>query len=144
MDKIDNLNVPIIINQKRLGGNARSTVGTATDIYASLRLLFSRMGTPFVGYSSAFSFNNPLGMCKACEALGILQTIDVDSLIDKQKSLNEGAIRFPTFQPGGWRLTRYTQSGYFDNDKNLHDYTPQEWELLLHAAEHKPKHPDQE
>lgn len=144
MDKIDNLNVPIIINQKRLGGNARSTVGTATDIYASLRLLFSRMGTPFVGYSSAFSFNNPLGMCKACEALGILQTIDVDSLIDKQKSLNEGAIRFPTFQPGGWRLTRYTQSGYFDNDKNLHDYTPQEWELLLHAAEHKPKHPDPE
>jgi len=88
VDKIDNLNVPIIINQKRLGGNARSTVGTATDIYASLRLLFSRMGTPFVGYSSAFSFNNPLGMCKACEGLGIVQTIDVDSLIDKQKSLN--------------------------------------------------------
>lgn len=144
VDKIDNLNVPIIINQKRLGGNARSTVGTATDIYASLRLLFSRMGTPFVGYSSVFSFNNPLGMCKACEGLGIVQTIDVDSLIDKQKSLNEGAIRFPTFQPGGWRLTRYTQSGYFDNDKKLHDYTPQEWELLLHAAEHKPKRPDPE
>ncbi|MGE8426750.1 MAG: ATP-binding cassette domain-containing protein [Sphingobacterium sp.] len=141
VDKIDNLNVPIIINQKRLGGNARSTVGTATDIYASLRLLFSRMGTPFVGYSNVFSFNNPLGMCKACEGLGMVQTVDVDSLIDKQKSLNEGAIRFPTFQPGGWRLTRYTQSGYFDNDKKLHDYTPQEWELLLHAAEHRPKHP---
>lgn len=141
VDKIDNLNVPIIINQKRLGGNARSTVGTATDIYASLRLLFSRMGTPFVGYSNAFSFNNPLGMCKACEGLGMVQTVDVNSLIDKQKSLNEGAIRFPTFQPGGWRLTRYTQSGYFDNDKKLSDYTPQEWELLLHAAEHKPKHP---
>lgn len=73
-----------------------------------------------------------------------MQTIDVDRLIDKQKSLNEGAIRFPTFQPGGWRLTRYTQSGYFDNDKKLHDYTPQEWELLLHAAEHKPTHPDPE
>ncbi|WP_343322094.1 excinuclease ABC subunit UvrA [Sphingobacterium multivorum] len=141
VDKIDNLNVPIIINQKRLGGNARSTVGTATDIYASLRLLFSRMGTPFVGYSNVFSFNNPLGMCKACEGLGMVQTVDVDRLIDKQKSLNEGAIRFPTFQPGGWRLTRYTQSGYFDNDKKLSDYTPQEWDLLLHAAEHKPKHP---
>lgn len=138
VDKIDNLNVPIIINQKRLGGNARSTVGTATDIYASLRLLFSRMGTPFVGYSNVFSFNNPLGMCKACEGLGMVQTVDVDRLIDKQKSLNEGAIRFPTFQPGGWRLTRYTQSGYFDNDKKLSDYTPQEWDLLLHAAEHKP------
>lgn len=144
VDKIDNLNVPIIINQKRLGGNARSTVGTATDIYASLRLLFSRMGTPFVGYSNVFSFNNPLGMCKACEGLGIMQTIDVDRLIDKQKSLNEGAIRFPTFQPGGWRLTRYTQSGYFDSDKKLKDYTPQEWDLLLHAAEHKPEHPDPE
>lgn len=141
VDKIDNLNVPIIINQKRLGGNARSIVGTATDIYASLRLLFSRMGTPFVGYSNAFSFNNPLGMCKACEGLGMVQTVDVDRLIDKQKSLNEGAIRFPTFQPGGWRLTRYTQSGYFDNEKKLSDYTPQEWDLLLHAAEHKPKHP---
>ncbi|MDR6733524.1 excinuclease ABC subunit UvrA [Sphingobacterium sp. 2149] len=144
VDKIDNLNVPIIINQKRLGGNARSTVGTATDINASLRLLFSRMGTPFVGYSNVFSFNNPLGMCKACEGLGIMQTIDVDRLIDKQKSLNEGAIRFPTFQPGGWRLTRYTQSGYFDSDKKLKDYTPQEWDLLLHAAEHKPEHPDPE
>ncbi|WP_312334793.1 excinuclease ABC subunit UvrA [Sphingobacterium sp.] len=144
VDKIDNLNVPIIINQKRLGGNARSTVGTATDIYASLRLLFSRMGTPFVGYSNAFSFNNPLGMCKECEGLGIVQTVNVDTLIDRQKSLNEGAVQFPTFQPGGWRLTRYTLSGYFDNDKKLKDYTPQEWELLLHAAEHKPKHPDKE
>lgn len=144
VDKIDNLNVPIIINQKRLGGNARSTVGTATDVYASLRLLFSRMGTPFVGYSNAFSFNNPLGMCKECEGLGIVQTVNVDTLIDKQKSLNEAAVQFPTFQPGGWRLTRYTLSGYFDNDKKLKDYTPQEWDLLLHAAEHKPKHPDQE
>ncbi len=144
VDKIDNLNVPIIINQKRLGGNARSTVGTATDVYASLRLLFSRMGTPFVGYSNAFSFNNPLGMCKECEGLGIVQTVNVDRLVNQQKSLNEGAVQFPTFQPGGWRLTRYTLSGYFDNDKKLKDYTPQEWELLLHAAEHKPKHPDKE
>ena len=144
VDKIDNLNVPIIINQKRLGGNARSTVGTATDVYASLRLLFSRMGTPFVGYSNVFSFNNPLGMCKECEGLGMVQTVDVESLIDKQKSLNAGAIRFPTFQPGGWRLTRYTLSGYFDNDKKLDDYTPEEWDLLLHAVEHKPKNPDRE
>lgn len=144
VDKIDNLNVPIIINQKRLGGNARSTVGTTTDVYASLRLLFSRMGTPFVGYSNVFSFNNPLGMCKECEGLGMVQTVDVESLIDKQKSLNAGAIRFPTFQPGGWRLTRYTLSGYFDNDKKLDDYTPEEWDLLLHAVEHKPKNPDRE
>ncbi|MCS4304148.1 excinuclease ABC subunit UvrA [Chryseobacterium sp. BIGb0232] len=142
VDKIENLNVPIIINQKRLGGNARSTVGTAADVYASLRLLFSRMGHPFVGYSNVFSFNNPQGMCPECEGLGIVQTVNVTTLIDQTKSLNEGAIKFPTFQPGGWRLTRYTQSGYFDNDKKLKDFTAEEWDILLYEPEHKPKYPD--
>lgn len=142
VDKIENLNVPIIINQKRLGGNARSTVGTAADIYASLRLLFSRMGQPFVGYSNLFSFNNPQGMCPECEGLGFVQTVNVNMLIDLQKSLNGGAIQFPTFQPGGWRLTRYTESGYFDNDKKLKDFTSQELDTLLYASEHKPKHPN--
>lgn len=141
VDKIENLNVPIIINQKRLGGNARSTVGTAADVYASLRLLFSRMGRPFVGYSNVFSFNNPQGMCPECEGLGFIQTVNITPLIDKNKSLNEGAVQFPTFQPGGWRLTRYTLSGYFDNDKKLKDFTGKEWEILLYAEEHKPKHP---
>ncbi|RKE55704.1 ATP-binding cassette domain-containing protein [Sphingobacterium detergens] len=144
VDKIEHLNVPIIINQKRLGGNARSTVGTATDIYSSLRLLFSRMGTPFVGYSNVFSFNNPLGMCPECEGLGFVQTPDITRLLDMEKSLNEGAIAFPTFQPGGWRLTRYTLSGYFDNDKKLKNYSKSEWEMLLNAAEHKPRHPDKQ
>ncbi|TPG45315.1 ATP-binding cassette domain-containing protein [Flavobacterium pectinovorum] len=144
VDKIENLNVPIIINQKRLGGNARSTVGTATDIYASLRLLFSRIGEPFVGYSNVFSFNNPQGMCANCEGLGFIQSVNINVLIDKNKSLNEGAIKFPTFQPGGWRLTRYTLSGYFDNDKKLKDYTTPEWETLLYATEHKPKKPSRE
>ncbi|MDC8104258.1 excinuclease ABC subunit UvrA [Chryseobacterium sp. B21-037] len=144
VDKIENLNVPFIINQKRLGGNARSTVGTATDIYASLRLLFSRIGEPFVGYSNVFSFNNPQGMCPECEGLGFVQTVNTETLFDKNKSLNEGAIRFPTFQPGGWRLTRYIHSGYFDNDKKLKDYTKNEWELLLNAEEHTPKHPSKE
>ncbi|WP_353129003.1 ATP-binding cassette domain-containing protein, partial [Parapedobacter pyrenivorans] len=69
---------------------------------------------------------------------------NVDALIDKRKSLNEGAIAFPTFQPGGWRLTRYTQSGYFENDKKLGDYTADEWDLLLNAPEHKPKNPDKD
>lgn len=144
VDKIDNLNVPVIINQRRLGGNARSTVGTVTDVYASLRLLFSRMGKPFVGYSNTFSFNNPLGMCKECEGLGFVQTVKVDNLIDKQRSLNEGAIMFPTFQSGGYRLLRYTMSGYFDNDKKLGDYTADEWDLFLNAPEHKPKNPDKD
>lgn len=144
VDKIENLNVPIIINQKRLGGNARSTVGTAADVYAALRLLFSRMGKPFVGYSNVFSFNNPQGMCPECEGLGFIQTVNITKLIDKNKSLNEGAIRFPTFQPGGWRLTRYTLSGYFDNDKKLKDFTDKEWEILLNSEEHKPAHPHKE
>lgn len=144
VDKIEHLNVPIIINQKRLGGNARSTVGTATDIYSSLRLLFSRMGTPFVGYSNVFSFNNPLGMCRECEGLGFVQALDITRLLDMEKSLNEGAIAFPTFQPGGWRLTRYTLSGYFDNDKKLKNYSKSEWAMLLNAAEHKPRHPEKQ
>ncbi|MDQ0064506.1 ATP-binding cassette domain-containing protein [Chryseobacterium lathyri] len=144
VEKIENLNVPFIINQKRLGGNARSTVGTATDIYASLRLLFSRIGKPFVGYSNVFSFNNPQGMCPECEGLGYVQTVNTETLFDKNKSLNEGAIQFPTFQPGGWRLTRYIYSGYFDNDKKLKDFTEEEWEMLLNAKEHIPKNPAKE
>ncbi|RAW02403.1 ATP-binding cassette domain-containing protein [Pseudochryseolinea flava] len=144
VDKIEHLNVPVIVNQKRLGGNARSTVGTATDIYASLRLLFSRMGKPFVGYSFVFSFNHPQGMCPRCQGLGYVSDINVEALIDKTKSLNDGAILFPTFQPGGFRWLRYTNSGYFNNDKKLKDYTKKEWELLLHSEEHKPAKPSRE
>jgi len=144
VDKIEHLNIPVIINQKRIGGNARSTVGTATDVYASLRLLFSRMGKPFVGYSFVFSFNHPQGMCPVCQGLGYVSAINVEALIDKTKSLNEGAILFPTFQPGGFRWSRYTNSGYFDNDKKLKDYTKKEWEMLLHAKEHKPLKPSRE
>lgn len=144
VDKIEHLNVPVIINQKRLGGNARSTVGTATDIYASLRLLFSRVGKPFVGYSNVFSFNHPQGMCPTCNGLGYVSSIDTQTLFDKSKSLNEGAIRFPTFQPDGYRWFRYVNSGYFDNDKKLKDYTEREWDLLLHSEEHKPKNPSKD
>ena len=144
VDKIEHLNVPVIINQKRLGGNARSTVGTATDIYASLRLLFSRLGKPFVGYSNVFSFNHPQGMCASCNGLGVINSINIQTLFDKTKSLNEGAIQFPTFQPGGYRWLRYVNSGYFDNDKKLQDYTDEEWDLLVHSAEHKPKNPSKE
>jgi excinuclease UvrABC ATPase subunit len=144
IDSIQNLNVAIIINQKRLGGNARSTVGTATDIYTLLRLLFSRIGEPFVGYSMVFSFNNPKGMCPVCEGLGTITDINLDALIDKNKSLNEGAIRFPAFQPGGWRWTRYVNSGYFDNDKKIKNFSKDELHMLLYAEEHKPKNPTKE
>jgi excinuclease UvrABC ATPase subunit len=142
VDMIENLSVAFVINQKRLGGNSRSTVGTATDIYSLLRLLFSRIGEPFVGYSDAFSFNNPAGMCNNCQGLGRIETIDIKRLLDRNKSLNEGAIRFPTFEPGGWRLTRYIHSGFFNNDKKLMDYSSKEMELLLYADGIKVKNPD--
>lgn len=141
VDSIQNLNVAIIINQKRLGGNARSTVGTVTDIYTLLRLLFSRIGEPFVGYSMVFSFNNPKGMCPMCEGLGTVTDINLDALIDKNRSLNEGAIRFTAFQPGGWRWTRYVNSGYFNNDKKIKHYSKDELHMLLYASAHKPKNP---
>lgn len=144
VDSIQNLNVAIIINQKRLGGNARSTVGTVTDIYTLLRLLFSRIGEPFVGYSMVFSFNNPKGMCPICEGLGTVTDINLDALIDKNRSLNEGAIQFPAFQPGGWRWTRYVNSGYFNNDKKIKNYSKDELHMLLYAEEHKPKNPAKE
>ncbi|GGC76732.1 hypothetical protein GCM10011573_02930 [Enterococcus wangshanyuanii] len=140
-DTIENLPVSIVINQKKIGGNARSTVGTVTDIYSSLRLLFSRIATPFIGYSMVYSFNNPQGMCPICNGLGETKQINLNQLIDFNKSLNEGAIDFPTFQPGGWRLTRYTESGNFDNDKKIQDYSQSELELLLHDIGSAPKNP---
>ncbi|MDR6796585.1 excinuclease ABC subunit UvrA [Acinetobacter calcoaceticus] len=142
VDKIENLNVPVIINQKPLTGNIRSTVATITDIYANLRLLFSRMGEPFVGYSNVFSFNHPNGMCPQCEGIGLEQTIDIYKILDLNKSLNEeGAINFPTYQPTAWRWTRYADSGYFDLDKKLKDYSEKEWDLFLYAPQHKPLNP---
>jgi excinuclease UvrABC ATPase subunit len=137
VDTIENLSVAIIIDQKRIGGNARSTVGTITDIYSLLRLLFSRIGIPFVGYSDVFSFNNPQGMCPKCEGLGKIDMINIDRLLDWNRSLNDGAILFPTFEPGGWRINRYTHSGFFDNDKKLKDYAEKELEMLLYKSDIK-------
>lgn len=142
VDSLENLSVSIIVNQKKIEGNARSTVGTVTDIYSLLRLLFSRIGKPFVGHSTVFSFNNPLGMCSCCEGLGKTNVVDLDELIDKDKSLNEGAIRFPTFEVGGWRWTRYVYSGLFDNDKKIRDYSAEEWGNLVYANNIKLSNPD--
>jgi excinuclease UvrABC ATPase subunit len=141
VEKIDNLPVSIVISQKRIGGNARSTVGTITDIYSSLRLLYSRIAKPFIGYSMNYSFNNPQGMCEVCKGLGEVKKINITKLIDFDKSLNDGAIDFPTFQPGGWRLTRFTESGNFDNDKKIKDYSEAELNLLLNDAGSAPVKP---
>lgn len=140
-DLLENLPVSIVIDQKRLGNNARSTVGTVTDIYTFLRLLFSRIGMPFVGYSHVFSFNDPEGMCPHCQGLGTEQTVNLDALIDRTKSLNEGAINFPTLEPGGYRWKRYAYSGLFDNNKKLGDYTKDEWDTLLNKVDVKITNP---
>ena len=141
VDQIMNLPVAMVINQKRLGGNSRSTVGTISDIYASVRLLWSRLGTPFVGYSTIFSFNNPGGMCERCQGLGYVEDIDLGELLDFDRSLNEDAIRFPSFRPDSWRGKRYLYSGLFDNDKKLRDYTDEEMETFLYTKPKKLKNP---
>ncbi|APX73004.1 excinuclease ABC subunit UvrA [Companilactobacillus allii] len=141
VDQISNLPVSIIVDQKKIGGNIRSTVGTATEIYTGLRLLYSRLAKPFIGYSMIYSFNNPDGMCEVCQGIGEVNHIKIDKLIDFDKSLNDGAINFPTFQPGGFRWLRYTESGNFDNDKKIEDYTPEELKLLLYDKGSKPLNP---
>jgi excinuclease ABC A subunit len=133
VDSVANLSTPIVISQKRIGGNARSTVGTITDIFALLRLLFSRLGKPHAGYSNAFSFNDPEGMCLDCAGLGTRRTLDHDKFFDREKSLNEGPFRHGSFGQASWFLKLYTHSGRFDNDKKLADYSPSEWDDLLHG-----------
>ncbi|MEV0720209.1 excinuclease ABC subunit UvrA [Asanoa sp. NPDC050611] len=134
VDSIENLSAAIVVDQKRLGGSSRSTVGTITDINPLIRLLFSRVGQPYVGYSNAFSFNDPQGMCPECDGLGHVTTIDLDKLVDRSKSLNEGAVLHPDFAVGGWYLSTYLMSGWFDADKPLRDYTSEEWEVFLHGT----------
>lgn len=141
-DRIDNLPVSIVVDQRRFSANARSTVGTATDISPLLRLLFSRVGMPFVGYSNSFSFNDPHGMCPACEGLGVVSRIDEEALLDMSLSLDQGAIRFPTFAPGTWRWKRYVHSGLFDRAKPIREYGPEELELLLRGENITPPNPD--
>ncbi|QGH37100.1 ATP-binding cassette domain-containing protein [Gracilibacillus salitolerans] len=132
-DSIENLSPAMVIDQKRLGGNARSTLGTITDIYAMLRLLFSRIGEPFIGYSHVFSFNDPQGMCPECEGLGKQIKPNIDKMIDQSKSLNEGAIQFPLFRVGSYYWKTFVLSDLFDNDKKLEDYTKHEWHQLLYG-----------
>ncbi|MFC4565457.1 ATP-binding cassette domain-containing protein [Nocardiopsis mangrovi] len=132
-DAIENLSAAIVVDQKPIGGNSRSTVGTMTDIYALIRLLFSRHGTPSAGGATAYSFNDPAGMCPACDGLGRTDRIDLDALLDTRRSLNGGAIRFHPFAVGGWQWRTYAACDRFDADKPLADYTEEEWHTLLHG-----------
>lgn len=137
VERIEHLNSPIIIDQKRVGGGSRSTVGTYTDIAVLLRLLFSRVGQPNVGPGYAFSFNTPQGMCPECEGIGKTVQLDMDKLLDRSKSLNEGAILHPEFKVGKWMWKMYPLSGLFDNDKPIRDYNEQELQAFLYGADLK-------
>jgi excinuclease UvrABC ATPase subunit len=134
-DSIENLSMAVVVDQKRMGGGSHSTMGTITDIYTVLRLLFSRIGKPFVGYSNVFSFNDPQGMCPDCNGLGRKTVLDTEGLVDMSKSLNEGAIQTPLMI--SWEKDMYKSSGFFDNDKKLSEYTEKEMDILLHGKDLK-------
>lgn len=133
-EKIENLSASVIIDQTRLGGNARSTVGTISDMYSALRLLYSRIGEPYVGTASYFSFNNPNGMCPECFGSGKVMELDILPLIAEDKSWNEGMVDLPTFHVNNWYWKQYIGSGLFDPEKKWRDYTEEERNLLLYGS----------
>ncbi len=139
---IENLPVAIVVDQKKPTANQRSTVGTYTDTYTLLRLLFSRVGEPFVGYSDSFSFNHPQGKCERCDGLGEIMELDVHKLVDFDKCLNDpGVIHYIAFEPGKWRWIRYAKSGLFDLNKKIKDYSKEELELFLYSPQIRLKNP---
>lgn len=134
VEMIDNLNPSVIIDQSRLGGNARSTVGTISDMYSALRLLFSRIGEPSVGPASYFSFNNPNGMCKACAGIGKVMDFDVYKLIDEDKTYDEGIFLLPAFGPGKYYWKVYRRPEYFRKDVKWKELSEREQNLLLYGS----------
>ena len=133
-ERIDNLTASVVVDQSPLGGNARSTVGTISGLYASLRLLFSRIGKPYAGTASYFSFNDPNGMCRTCSGLGKITKVDVKAVLDMDKSWNEGCVKDSLYRPGSWYWKQYAQSGLFDLDKPIRAYSGEEYNLLLYGS----------
>jgi excinuclease UvrABC ATPase subunit len=164
VDVLEGLTTAIIVDQERMGANARSTVGTATDAHAMLRVLWSRLGKPHIGPSTAFSFNVPTrkasgamtvdkgkgervvvrdavyqgGMCPRCEGMGQTSDIDLSQLYDDTKSLSEGALTIPGYTAEGWYMRTFAAIG-IDPDKPIRNYTKQERHLLLHQEPTKVK-----
>jgi excinuclease UvrABC ATPase subunit len=157
VDVLEGLTTAIIVDQQRIGADTRSTVGTATDANAMLRILFSRLGQPHIGSPNAFSFNVPSvrasgsitvergagktmektftrtgGMCPRCEGRGTVSDIDLTQLFDDSKSLVEGALTIPGYTKGGWNFRLYSASGFFDPAKPIRDYSKTERHDLLH------------
>ena len=158
VDVLDGLTTAIIVDQQRLGTDPRSTVGTATDASAMLRILFSRLGEPRIGSPQAFSFNVASvsgagavkferggksvkerrsfsitgGMCPRCEGRGAVSDIDLAQLYDDSKSLHEGALTIPGYTPGGWGYRLYSESGFYDPDKPIGKFTKKELSDFLY------------
>jgi excinuclease UvrABC ATPase subunit len=164
VDVLEGLTTAIIVDQERMGANSRSTVGTATDANALLRVLFSRIGKPYVGSSNAFSFNVPSvrgvgsisidkgagktekraftvagGMCPRCEGMGSVTDIDLSQLYDETKSLAEGALTIPGYTADGWQVRIFAASGFLDPDKPIRKYSKQERHDFLYREPTKVK-----
>jgi len=136
-DAIENLSMAVIVDQKRLGGGSHSTMGTITDISPILRLLFSRVGQPYVGPVNLFSFNDPQGMCPECNGIGRSLTVLMDKAVDMSKSLREGALLLPGYSVDSWDWNITVQAGPFDPDKKLSDYSKEDLEQLLYGKAKK-------
>ncbi len=139
VDLLEGLTTAIIVDQERMGANSRSTVGTATDANAMLRIVFSRLGQPSAGPSFHYSFNLPAGACPRCEGMGNVTDIDLDELFDRNKSLTEGAITIPGYSVDGWLVRIFTASGFLDPDKPIRDYSDQERHNFLYSEPVKVK-----
>ncbi|WP_400159019.1 ATP-binding cassette domain-containing protein [Arthrobacter sp. BPSS-3] len=166
VDLLEGLTTAIIVDQERMGANPRSTVGTATDANAMLRILFSRIGTPHVGPPTAFSFNVPTrkasgvmsteksgrveknvvqnvvylgGMCPRCEGMGSVSDIDLTALYDETKSLAGGALTIPGYSMDGWYGRIFSGSGFFDMDKPINKFTKKQLDDLLYREPTKIK-----
>ena len=160
VDVLDGITTAILVDQERIGANARSTVGTVTDVNAMLRILFSRLGDPHIGGPNAFSFNVATargsgaitvergskktekasftvlgGMCPRCEGMGTVSDLDLTQLYDSSKSLNDGPFTIPGYKAGGWEVRMFSESGLFDPDKPIRKYTKKE---LADFLDHEP------
>ncbi|WP_399892393.1 ATP-binding cassette domain-containing protein [Streptomyces sp. BBFR51] len=130
-DALEDLTPAIVVDQRPIGGHSRSTVGTMTDIHSVLRVLFSRHGTPGAGGATAYSFNDPSGMCPGCDGLGRRVQPDWDRILDPARSLAGGAVRFPPFAAGTWQGQAYTNTRELDTDKPVGDFTDAERAFLM-------------
>ncbi len=137
VDDILHLSTAMVIDQKKMGNNLRSTVGTATEVNTYLRLLFSRVGKPFIGASFLFSFNHPQGMCPHCHGLGKVAKIDLSLFLDMEKSIRESGILHIHYKPGSFLWNELINLRVVDTEKKLKDFTPEELNLLLYSEPFK-------